>query len=141
MKICLFCGTEAADSAATCAACGANQFKNKCNNCGTVFEEGAYCPSCGVKAGETAKRCPRCGKNYFSAACPDCGYLPGAEAAAEPRFDPAVLLDSISSIAVPEKKRRTWLWVLGWIFCYPIPLTVLIFRGLRYLYRKYKHLL
>ena len=28
----------------------------------------------------------------------------------------------------PKKKSRTWLWVLGWIFCFPIPLTVLILR-------------
>lgn len=28
----------------------------------------------------------------------------------------------------PRKKRRTWLWVLGWIFCFPIPATILINR-------------
>ena len=26
-------------------------------------------------------------------------------------------------------KRRTWLWVLGWIFCFPIPLTILLLRN------------
>ena len=71
MKICLFCGTEASDTAATCDACGANQFKIKCNNCGAIFDTGMYCPACGVKAGEEAKKCPHCGKHYFSAACPD----------------------------------------------------------------------
>ena len=25
----------------------------------------------------------------------------------------------------PPKKRRTWLWVLGWIFIFPVPLTIL----------------
>ena len=29
----------------------------------------------------------------------------------------------------PKKKRRTWLWVLGWIFIFPVPLTVLIGRS------------
>ena len=29
---------------------------------------------------------------------------------------------------VHRKKRRTWLWVLGWIFCFPIPATILINR-------------
>ena len=29
----------------------------------------------------------------------------------------------------PPKKRRTWLWVLGWIFCFPIPLTILMLRN------------
>lgn len=28
----------------------------------------------------------------------------------------------------PPKKRRTWLWVLGWIFIFPIPLTILMLR-------------
>ncbi len=26
------------------------------------------------------------------------------------------------------KRRRTWLWVLGWIFFFPAPLTVLIYN-------------
>lgn len=29
----------------------------------------------------------------------------------------------------PPKKKRTWLWVLGWIFCFPIPLTILMLRN------------
>jgi len=28
-----------------------------------------------------------------------------------------------------QKKNNTWLWVLGWIFCFPIPLTVLIWKS------------
>ena len=140
MKICLFCGTEASDTAATCDACGANQFKIKCNNCGAIFDTGMYCPACGVKAGEEAKKCPHCGKRYFSAAWPDCGYMPSAvkqtSEPAAPDFDPTALLRYIPPI--PVKKRRTWLGVLGWIFCYPIPLTILLFRGIRYLYREYK---
>lgn len=27
------------------------------------------------------------------------------------------------------KKSNTWLWVLGWIFCFPIPLTILIWKS------------
>ncbi len=27
-----------------------------------------------------------------------------------------------------EPKKKTWLWVLGWIFCFPIPVMVLIWR-------------
>ncbi len=30
---------------------------------------------------------------------------------------------------LPKKKRKTWLWVLGWIFIFPVPLTVLIWRS------------
>ena len=28
----------------------------------------------------------------------------------------------------PTKKRKTWLWVLGWIFIFPLPLTILLLR-------------
>lgn len=28
-----------------------------------------------------------------------------------------------------QKKRRTWLWVLGWIFIFPLPLTLLIAKN------------
>ena len=27
------------------------------------------------------------------------------------------------------KKKRTWLWVLGWIFIFPVPLTILLLRN------------
>ena len=27
------------------------------------------------------------------------------------------------------RKRRTWLWILGWIFMFPIPLTILMLRN------------
>lgn len=29
----------------------------------------------------------------------------------------------------PEKKRKTWLWVLGWILIFPLPLTILLLRN------------
>ena len=28
-----------------------------------------------------------------------------------------------------EKKGKTWLWVLGWVVCFPIPLTILMLRN------------
>ena len=30
--------------------------------------------------------------------------------------------------SAPPPKRRTWLWVLGWIFIFPVPLTILLIR-------------
>ena len=29
----------------------------------------------------------------------------------------------------PKKKRRTWLWILGWICIFPLPLTILLLRN------------
>ena len=48
MKICEFCGTANNDDAVKCSSCGSNSFKHKCNNCGTEFNEGNFCPKCGV---------------------------------------------------------------------------------------------
>lgn len=117
MKVCKYCGTENDSSASVCSRCGANEFKYKCNNCGTIFEEGRYCPKCGIKEGTKAKYCPNCGTQYFTTACPNCGYT-GHKIPANP-----------APVAQPQKKRKTWLWVLGWIFCFPIPLTILILRN------------
>lgn len=33
-----------------------------------------------------------------------------------------------NTVSKPKKKRRTWLWVLGWVFIFPIPLTILLLR-------------
>lgn len=120
MKVCKFCGAENQDSATVCSSCGGNEFKHKCGNCGTVFEDGNFCPKCGVKAGAKAKKCPNCGAEYFSAACPDCGYTNKAG---------STTVVYTNTTAQPVKKRKTWLWVLGWIFIFPIPLTILMVRN------------
>jgi len=39
-----------------------------------------------------------------------------------------VQTSSSSSHNVPRKKRKTWLWVLGWICLFPLPLTILLLR-------------
>ena len=31
----------------------------------------------------------------------------------------------------PKKKHRTWLWILGWIYIFPVPLTILMMRNKR----------
>jgi ribosomal protein L40E len=120
MKVCRFCGTENADAAKVCSSCGANEFKHKCGNCGTLFDEGNFCPKCGVKADAKAKKCPNCGAEYYSAACPDCGY-------ANRNTETTVVYANITK--QPTKKRKTWLWVLGWIFIFPVPLTILMLRN------------
>lgn len=117
MKVCKFCGTESPDSTAICSSCGGNEFKHKCGNCGTVFEEGNFCPKCGVKAGAKAKKCPNCGAEYYSAVCPDCGYTNNVG---------NTTVVYVNTAAKTVKKRKTWLWVLGWLFIFPVPLTILM---------------
>lgn len=135
MKVCQFCGMENEDSVTLCSSCGGNEFKYKCGNCGTVFEGGNFCPQCGVKVGSEAKKCPNCGTEYYSLACPNCGYTSNHHNSyqSHPSFEEytntPVRQPQPFVLAQPEKKRKTWLWVLGWIFIFPVPLTILILRN------------
>ena len=31
--------------------------------------------------------------------------------------------------AQPKPKRKTWLWVLGWLFMFPAPLTIIMLKN------------
>ena len=132
MKVCSYCGTENPNNAVICENCGAHEFKHKCNNCGTVYAEGEYCPKCGVKAGQSPRVCPNCGREYYSNACPTCGYVKGSNETAEERTRQSArrnVSQSTRTTTRPAKKRKTWLWVLGWIFIFPLPLTILLMRN------------
>ena len=124
MKVCTYCNATNDDDAKACTSCGGNSFKNKCGNCGTVFDSGLYCPKCGVKTGSIAKKCSNCGTEYFSNACPNCGYISGNNQNAD---NTTAVFPNVAS--QPIKKRKTWLWVLGWIFIFPVPLTILMLRN------------
>lgn len=119
MKICAYCGIERPDSVQNCPSCGGFEFKNKCSNCGTVYEEN-YCPKCGLKSGAQAKRCPRCGTQYYFKYCPNCGPT---------GYNTAVKFSSTPTQPVAKKNSLIWLWVIGWIVMFPIPLTVLIVKN------------
>ena len=118
MKKCRYCGSEADDQAALCKSCGSHEFDSICSCCGTVISAGMYCPMCGTRVGTRPKTCPRCAERYRSAACPECGYTE-SQAAGSRAADK------------PEPRRRTWLWVLGWIFIFPVPATILALHSAR----------
>ena len=120
MKKCEYCGSLNEDGASTCSACGGNSFTRQCVNCGASFKDGVACPRCGVRVDQPAKKCPRCKATYYTASCPACGYTPEWKAPEAGRFDGA---------AQPAKKRRTVWWILGWIFIFPVPATILIYRS------------
>lgn len=126
MRICSYCGTDNPDNAVTCTSCGAHEFKHKCNNCGNIYTDEIICPKCGIKAGQKSRICPKCGREYYSSACPTCGYIKGSN-----KTDTSTFSVGNSTISQPPKtlkKRKTWLWVLGWLFIFPIPLTILLIR-------------
>lgn len=53
--------------------------------------------------------------------CKDCGYT------WNPEDQP------------PKKKRKTWLWVLGWLFIFPVPLTILMLQPERTLDKEVRY--
>ena len=127
MKVCKYCGTENQDSQNYCISCGAQDFKYRCNNCGTLFDEGNFCPKCGVREGTEPKKCPNCGTEYYSAACPNCGFTSFSYRSNHNTAQTQAPI-YINTSPQPVKKRKTWLWVLGWIIIFPIPLTILLLR-------------
>lgn len=121
MQVCKYCQTINPNHSAACLACGARDFKHQCDNCGTVFEGSNFCPSCGVRAGSEAKKCPDCGARYFSAACPDCGYMPGRSQ--NTGYQTFSNTPNPTATQVAPRKNLA-LWILGWIFIFPVPLTI-----------------
>lgn len=136
MKICKQCKATNDDNANTCYSCGAFQFDSICSNCGAVISEGNFCSNCGTKKNTGNKVCPNCGTEYNSNACPNCGYLPnnsqfytannmGFSNSGNGQFYES---SNVQNTTQP-KKKRLWLWVLGWILAFPIPLTILLSRN------------
>lgn len=80
----------------------------------------AQCPSCGSSnisfrresVGEVRGRGAKQVVHRTVGVCKDCGYT---------------WERSSDEIAI-KKPRKTWLWVLGWIFIFPVPLTILMLR-------------
>ena len=112
----------------------------RCPNCGAEIGTSNTCEYCGSTITSEMKKeqeilnksgCPKCGSTNIKftrenhgevngknskkivhktvGVCNDCGYT--------------WYLD-----VVEPKKRKTWLWVLGWIFIFPVPLTILMLR-------------
>ena len=139
MKICNYCGNTSEDGVEVCPSCGSSDFSTRCNQCGTVFSS-PYCPQCGLRAGVKSKTCPRCGGEYFTKACPQCGYTTGQGIYSRTNAPYPEKVSSRPKSSVsrkvtptpPAKPHRfgiTFLWILGWIFLFPLPLTILIRRN------------
>lgn len=111
----------------------------KCPSCGAEVGSGRFCQFCGSQISSEMLReqellnkqgCPKCGSTNIQikrenqgevrgknskqilhqtvAFCRDCGYTwyPNGQ----------------------QKPRKTWLWVLGWIFIFPLPLTLILLK-------------
>lgn len=76
--------------------------------------------------------CPNCGSSNVTYNREKKGELKGKGGSAIVRETVGVCKDcgytwTVAADQLP-KKRKTWLWVLGWLFIFPIPLTILMLR-------------
>ncbi len=112
---CPNCGAEIANGSKTCEFCGTHITYDMLREQEQLSKKG--CPKCGSSnitftrenqgeiRGRKAKKVVHTTVGY----CKDCGYTWAPE-------------------MEKPKKRRTFLWILGWIFIFPVPLTILMLR-------------
>ena len=106
----------------------------KCPNCGSVLQvnpeqKEAYCQYCGAKLAvdDEVQHV-----QYDNAEQAGYEFEKGRQRAqAEKQYNYTSIPQQPyqQTYTQPQKKKHTWLWVLGWIFCFPIPLTVLLARS------------
>lgn len=115
----------------------------KCSNCGAEIKMGSkYCDFCGAAISSDMIReqeifrkegCPKCGSTNISFEREKQGEMYGKKGTAIIRATVGVCKDCgytwrTNITNEMPKKRRTWLWVLGWLCMFPIPLTILLLR-------------
>ena len=94
-----------------------------------------FCTKCGtaVKVDENAEtfECPSC-HNVVKL------NIGSSDTKESPKIDYSDLTSNTSGYydasdvppsSAPKKKAPIWLWVLGWLFIFPLPLSILIFRN------------
>ncbi len=108
----------------------------------------AGCPKCGStnvkfdreKQGEIKVKYANAVIRATVGMCKDCGYTwkvsRGKEKAAQ---NPESVLPTGENEVVNNATapRKTWLWVLGWIFIFPVPLTLMIRKKEMPAWKKY----
>ncbi len=112
----------------------------RCPHCNAEVQ-GTHCSYCGSELPQKAVKkvgCPKCSSNNVSftrekqgevrgtnskhtihrtvGLCKDCGHTWYTDTTPQ------------QTQAQPTTKKKTWLWVLGWIFLFPLPLTILLLR-------------
>ena len=114
----------------------------KCPSCGAeITPNSKFCESCGSQISYDMKReqellnrqgCPKCGSSNITFNREKQGEIKGKRGTAVVRRTVGVCMDCgntwYADKQEPQKKSKTWLWVLGWICIFPIPLTILLLR-------------
>ena len=81
-------------------------------------------------------KCPNCGADITGNKCEYCGYtVPEADSNKTINITNNYFAQDTPNHGMVKQKYRakyrsnTWLWVLGWIFIFPVPLTILMLRN------------
>ncbi len=107
--------------------------KVKCPSCGAITS-GTVCEYCGsplTSQKSTRSVCARCGSQNIVFRRENQGEVRGKNAKRIVHRTVGFCKDCGNTWYITEdapKKRKTWLWVLGWIFIFPLPLTILLLR-------------
>ena len=105
----------------------------KCPNCGAEVK-GNVCEFCGselLTEKKTGFCCGKCGSSNVAFRRENQGEIRGKKSKQIVHKTVGYCKDCGNTWFVSEegkKKRKTWLWVLGWIFIFPLPLTILLLR-------------
>ena len=114
----------------------------RCPNCGAEIESGKFCGACGRQISYDMLReqeqlnkegCPKCGSTNIEFKRENQGEIRGKNAKRIIHQTVGFCKDCgatwyPTNMTPPVKKRKTWLWVLGWLFIFPVPLTILLLR-------------
>lgn len=112
----------------------------KCQYCGAEIAPGnTVCNFCGAQITPAMRMeqqqlnkagCPRCGSANIAFNWAVNGAVNGKKGAAMPQAAMGFCKDCGYTWQTTEqqKKRKTWLWVLGWIFIFPLPLTLILVK-------------
>lgn len=113
----------------------------KCQNCGAEIGKSTICQYCGSQISYDARReqeqlnkqgCPKCGSSNIQFKRENQGEVRGKKSKQIIHRTVGFCKDCGYTWAPKEaqpKKRKTWLWVLGWLFIFPVPLTLLMLRN------------
>lgn len=112
----------------------------KCPNCGAEISNTKYCEYCGTQISAdmqkeqeqlNKKGCPKCGSSNVTFKRENQGEVRGKNSKRVIHRTVGLCKDcgeTWYADDAPVKKSNTWLWVLGWIFIFPVPLTILMLR-------------
>ena len=134
-KFCEFCGSELQQSNASVSI--------------TNNYYGSASPQHSSPINNNAARCPRCGKPTITFKRERVGtitnsrsykkhFIPGRKGRAVSQAAYRTIgickncgctWDPDSAYPNSQRNKKTWLWVLGWLFLFPLPLTILLLRN------------